>query len=268
MIRRLVIAFLISFAGLYFAALGVLYVYQRNLLYLPNAKAVAPSAVGFDAQETAVATADGERLLAWYKPAAAGRALILYFHGNGGGLDGRGERFRKLTSRGDGLLAVEYRGYAGSTGSPSEAGLIEDGEATYGAALRLGADPSRIVLFGESLGSGVAVALAAKHRVAALVLDSPYTSIADVASSRYWMFPTRLLVKDAFRSDERIAEVAAPLLVVHGDRDDAVPIRFGERLFALAHEPKTFIRVEGGGHLALGERVPEVLDWIARTLSM
>ena len=161
-------------------------------------------------------------------------------------------------------MAVEYRGYAGSTGAPNEAGLLADGEATWLEALRLGHPPGRIVLLGESLGSGVAVALAARHEVAALVLDSPYSSIADVAAATFRMFPVRALMSDTFRSDERIARVSAPLLIVHGTCDDPVPIRLAERLFALAHEPKDFIRVEGGVHLALGTRIPHVLAWIDR----
>jgi uncharacterized protein len=254
-----------AFALLYAVALAALYVGQRKLLYFPNAVEVAPASVGLpNAERLHLTTGDGERLLAWYIAPAAGKPLILYFHGNGGGLDLRAERFNAFAAAGDGLLAVEYRGYAGSTGAPSEVGLLADGEATWIEALRLGFPPGRIVLMGESLGSGVAVALAARHPAAALVLDSPYSTIADDAAALFWMFPVRALMRDAFRSDERIARVFAPLLIVHGTRDDAVPIRLAEKLFALAHEPKDFIRVEGGGHLALGMRIPEVLAWIDR----
>jgi hypothetical protein len=250
----------------YFAALGALYALQRRLMYFPNAAEVAPASVGLpNAARRHLTTADGETLLAWFVAPAAGRPLILYFHGNGGGLDLRGERFAALTAGGDGLLAVEYRGYGGSTGSPSEAGLIADGEATYAEALRLGFPPERLVLMGESLGTGVAVALAARRDAGAVVLDSPYASIAEVAAWRFPMFPVRALIKDAFPSDARIASVRAPLLVVHGSRDAVVPIRFGEKLFALAKSHKQFIRVEGAGHLALGLRIPDVTAWIDRT---
>jgi len=158
-----------------------------------------------------------------------------------------------LTETGDGLLGVEYRGYPGSTGSPSEEGLLRDGEATYAKALELGFPADHIVAMGESLGTGVAVDLAARHPVAALVLDSPFSATVDVAAARYWMFPVRLLMRDQFRSDERIGKVSAPVLMVHGTADRTIAIGFAERLFALANEPKTFMRVSGAGHLALGE---------------
>jgi hypothetical protein len=251
-------------AALYLIALAALYLAQRKLLYFPNTVEVAPAALGLDARIVHLRTADGETLLAWYVAPAEDKPLILYFHGNGGGLDARADRFERLVATGNGLLALEYRGYAGSTGSPSETGLIADGEAAYAWALGSGVAPDRVIAMGESLGSGVAVALAARRRVGALVLDSPYSSIADVAAAHYWMFPVRALILDAFHSDRRIANVAAPLLIVHGTADGVVPIRFGERLFASAQPPKEFLRVEGAGHLALGERIPEVLAWIER----
>ena len=264
-LRTAMISLLAAFAVLYLVALAVLYVGQRKLLYFPNTVEVAPGSVGLvNAERRHLTTNDGETLLAWYIAPAAGKPLILYFHGNGGGLELRAERFDALAGSGDGLLAVEYRGYAGSTGAPSEAGLLADGEAAYREARSLGFPTARIVVMGESLGSGVAVALAARHEIAALVLDSPYSSIADVAAATFWMFPVHALLRDSFRSDARIASVAAPLLIVHGTRDEVIPIRLAEKLFALAKAPKDFIRVEGGGHLALGLRIPQVLAWIDR----
>ena len=143
------------------------------------------------------------------------------------------------------MLAIAYRGSAGSTGRPSEHGLKLDGEAAYAAAIAGGVAPEKIVAFGESLGSGVAVAIAARHKVGALVLDSPYSSIADVAAAAYWFVPVRALLRDPFRNDLIISQVSGPTLMVHGTNDPVVPIRFGEKLFALANPPKTFWRVEG-----------------------
>jgi fermentation-respiration switch protein FrsA (DUF1100 family) len=253
-------------AAIYLVALLALFAAQRKLLYFPTPIAVPPASLGFDARVVHLTTADLETLLAWYVAPREGKPLILYFHGNGGGLDLLVERFRRLVATGNGLLAIEYRGYAGSSGIPTERGLLADGDAAYNWAIASGAKPERIFLLGESLGSGVAVALAATRRIGAIVLDSPFTSTVDVAAARFWMFPVRALMLDTFRSDRRIADVAAPLLIVHGDADEVVPIRFGERLFALAKAPKLFLRVEGAGHLALGERIPQVLAWIERTM--
>jgi hypothetical protein len=252
----------------YLLALAAMAVGQRKLLYFPYGREATPASVGLSQAEVLhLRTDDGQTLLGWFIAPSADRPLILYFHGNANGLADRGARFQALTASGDGLLAVEYRGYPGSTGTPSEDGLLRDGEAGYAKALALGVPPARIVVMGESLGSGVAVDLAARHRVGALVLDSPYSSIADVAAARYWMFPVRLLLRDQFRSDQKIGRIAAPILMVHGAADTTVPIRFGERLFALANKPKEFFRVENEGHLALGAVIPQTLRWIDQTIA-
>lgn len=248
---------------LYIVALAAVTLYQRKLLYFPNRFAVAPAAVGLSqAIVLKLKTSDGETLVAWHIAPAARMPLILYFHGNGGGLELRNERFQALTRTGYGLLAIEYRGYGGSSGSPSEEGLHRDAEAGYETALALGVLPKNIIVMGESLGTGVVVPLAARHEVGAVVLDSPFSSIVDVAAAHFWMFPVRFLMRDQFRSDQEIGKVLAPLLIVHGDRDDVTPVRFAEKLYARANEPKRFIRVAGAGHLALGFALPETLRWM------
>ena len=129
---------------------------------------------------------------------------------------------------------------------------MHDGAAAYAFATRLYA-PERIVLWGESLGTGIVVALAAEYPVGRVLLESPYTSIADIAAEAYPFAPARLLTKDRFRSDKRIGNVSAPVLVVHGTDDDVVPIRYGERLYAMIRAPKRFVRIDGGGHNDQGE---------------
>jgi uncharacterized protein len=253
---------------LYLAALVFITVNQRKLIYHPSGEDVAPASVGLpQIGVRRVRSTDGENLVAWYAPPAIGRPLILYLHGNAGALSERNLRFQRLTATGDGLLAIAFRGYPGSTGTPDEEGLHTDAESAWREARDLGFDGDNIVIMGESLGSGLAVALASSHHAAALVLDSPFSSLVDVAAARYWMFPVRLLLQDQFRSDLLIANVHAPLLIAHGSADPVVPIAFGERLFGLANEPKKFIRVEGEGHLGLGAVVPQVLEWIDATMA-
>jgi uncharacterized protein len=252
--------------ALYAALVIGLFVGQRKILFRCDAAELDPATLGLKAEILRLKTEDGETLLAWRVPPAPGRPLILYFHGNAGGLDLRVERFRAIAKAGMGFLAIEYRGYASSTGSPSERGLKLDGEAAYAAAVASGVAPERIVALGESLGSGVAVALAARHNLGALVLDSPYSSIVDVAASAYWFVPVRALLRDPFRNDLLIGTIHTPTLIVHGSKDVVVPIRFGEKLFGLANPPKDFWRVEGAAHLAMGERLAETLDWITQTV--
>jgi fermentation-respiration switch protein FrsA (DUF1100 family) len=241
---KLLIGMLVVFGG--FVAL--MYVAQRSLMYFPDRQRTTPAAAGLpEAQEVVLDTADGEKVIAWHIPPKGERPVVLYFQGNGGGLSLRAGRFRALTADGTGLIALNYRGYGGSTGSPTEDGLLADAEAVYAfAASRYPAE--RIVPWGESLGSGVAVALASTHKVARLMLEAPFTSAVDVGARVYWFLPVGLLMKDQFRSDLRIPRVSVPVLIVHGTGDTVVPFALGQRLFALANEPKRFIRVEGGGH--------------------
>jgi fermentation-respiration switch protein FrsA (DUF1100 family) len=233
----------------YVAGLVVLFVVQRSFLFpTPPTGRTAPEAAGFpEAEEHLLTTEDGEKIIVWHVPAKPGRAVVVFFPGNGDFLAGRVSRFRGLTSDGTGLVAVSYRGYAGSSGHPSEQGLLRDAAAAYAfTSARYGVD--RIIVWGFSLGSGVAVALAADHPIGKLILEASYTSTVDVAASLLRVVPVRWLMRDQFHSDERMAHVRAPLLIMHGGRDPAISIGFGERLFALAHEPKHFVRFPDGGH--------------------
>jgi fermentation-respiration switch protein FrsA (DUF1100 family) len=236
------------FAAGYLGLAALMFFAQRALMYFPETVCTAPAAAGFpQAEEVVLDTADGERVIVWHVPPRGEQPVVLYFHGNGGALQHRVPRFRKLVADGIGLVALSYRGYAGSTGRPSETGLIIDARAAYDfAASRYPA--ARIALWGESLGTGVAVALAAEKPVARVMLDAPFTSTVDVASAVYWFLPVRVLMKDPFRSDERIGKVAAPVLIMHGERDTIVPIAFGERLYAMITAHKRFERFPEGGH--------------------
>ncbi len=238
----------------YLGGLVVLFFAQRSFIFpIPQTKRTSPESAGFGvAEEHLLTTADGEKIIVWHVPAKPGHAVVLYFHGNGDFLAGLVDRFRDITSDGTGLVAPSYRGYAGSSGRPSEEGLLSDAEAAYAfASARYGAD--RIVVWGFSLGSGVGVALAADQRIAKLVLEAPYTSIMEVAAGAFPFLPVRWLIRDQFRSDQRIARVTAPLLIMHGARDATIPISLGEQLFALAHEPKQFVRFPEGSHNDLGD---------------
>src|SRR6266436_6401863 len=233
----------------YLSGLVVLFFAQRAFIFpIPQTVRTTPQAAGFaEAEEHILTTADGEKVIIWHVPAKPSRAVVIYFAGNGDFLAGLAGRFRAITSDGTGIVALSYRGYAGSSGRPSEQGLLQDAAAAYAfTSARYSAD--RIVVWGFSLGTGVAVALAAEHPVGKLILEAPYTSIVDVAASAFPFVPVRWLMRDRFRSDQRIARVTAPLLVMHGIGDPTIPIALGERLFALAREPKQFVRFPGGGH--------------------
>jgi uncharacterized protein len=249
----------------YGGVLVLMYVFQRRLMYFPDPKRTSPAEVGLpQAQELRLESLDGERLIAWHVPPRGDGPVMLYLHGNAGALNLRAVRFQWLVAEGDGLLALSYRGFGGSSGQPSEQGLIHDALTAYDFA-REYYPARRIVLWGESLGTAVAIALAARREVGGVILDAPFTSIADVGAAAYPFAPVRWLVKDAYRSDLRIGKVKAPVLVLHGERDRIVPIRFGERLFALANEPKRMVRFPQGGHVDLDDHgaVDVVREFVA-----
>jgi fermentation-respiration switch protein FrsA (DUF1100 family) len=238
----------------YGALVALLYVAQRSMQYFPERFRTAPTDAGLaGAEEVILDTPDGERVIVWHVPPRGEQPVVLYFHGNGASLRWRVDRFRALTADGTGLVALSYRGYGGSSGSPSETGFMTDALAAYTFAAARYA-PQRIIVWGESLGTGVAVALAADKPAGHVVLESPFTSAADIAAGRYWFVPVSLLMKDQFRSDLRIRKVTAPVLVVHGDRDRVVPFVLGERLYDMIAARKRFVRVAGAGHEDLGTR--------------
>jgi hypothetical protein len=232
----------------YVAVVALLYVMQRAMLYHPPAIHMPPpEAILPGASQVVLDTSDGEKVIVWHIPPRGDRPVVIYFPGNGELIASRSARYRALMADGVGVIALSYRGYGGSTGTPTEAGLHLDAAATYVFAVAH-YKPDRIVLWGHSLGTGVAVKLASEQSHARLILEAPYSSTADVAVARFPFAPVRWLMKDQFHSDQWIGAVKAPILIMHGARDGVIPSRFGKRLFALAHEPKRFILYDKGRH--------------------
>src|ERR1700759_1668644 len=195
----------IVLALVFLGGVAVLYVMQRAMLFpIPPVGRTTPAAASFpQAEEHVLTTSDGEKVIVWHVPAKPGHPVVLFFHGNGDFLAGRVRRFSGITADGTGLVALSYRGYAGSTGSPSEQGLLQDAAAAFAfTTTRYAAE--RIVAWGFSLGTGVAVAVASEHPVGKLILEAPYTSTADVAASLFPFLPIRLLMRDPLHSDRRI----------------------------------------------------------------
>jgi len=248
---------------------GGLYLFQRQLLYLPDKS--RPELAGLaelGVREVTLSTEDGLSLLSWYLPGHPGRPVIAYFHGNGGHIGYRVERVLRFAREGYGVLMSEYRGYGGNPGTPTEDGFYADARAALAFLEREAVPSNQLVLYGESLGSGVAVQLAAQHQVAALILEAPPTSVAEVAQCHFPFVPAARLVTDRFDSLSRIAKVKAPLLILHGERDRIVPIRFGRALFNAAPEPKEGWFAPEAGHedLARYGGLDAALAFIARRL--
>ena len=234
----------------YCLIVGLLAWQQRRLLYAPdNNDPKLPESDGATAQAITVHTEDGLDLLAWMAfPVSKTQPVILYLHGNGGNIGNRAPRFVQLSRHGWGILMVEYRGFGGNAGTPTETGLFEDAKAAYRALRQRGISASRIVLWGESLGSGVAVYLASTLAVGAVLLESPYTSIADIARRRYPFVPVDWLLRDRFELLSRIGKVQAPVLVMVGALDTIVPPAMGQAVFEAASEPKMIWLAPNAGH--------------------
>jgi uncharacterized protein len=260
---------LFGLSAVYLGVFGLLALQQRAMIYVPRAALATPAEAGLSGVETLrIETQDGEWLEAWFHPPRApNQPLILYFHGNGGALIDRRERFAKLIAHGYGLLAPSWRGFGASTGSPSEAGLLLDAEAAYAEALRRGYAPAQIVLMGESLGTGVATMLATRHDAPALVLDSPYDSILALASLRFPYLPVGLALVDTFRADEAIGNVRAPVLMALTEDDPITPAANARKLFEKAHEPKRLMAFPGAIHTALSSpgALEKAMQWIDET---
>ena len=240
---------LATLLGLYVAICVALFFGQRRLQYFPDPLPMNPATSGLpEAESLTLATADGERIVVWWVAPRDGQPVYLYLHGNGANLENRAARFARLVEDGAGLYAVSWRGYGGSTGFPTEAGLMADARAAYADVTnRVSAD--RVVLYGESLGTTVAVMLAAEKPVRALLLDSSFDSALDVAHWRFPWLPVSVLLRDTYRADLAAQRVAVPVLQVHCADDPITPLTSAELLHRRFSHAQPLYRVEKHCHV-------------------
>ncbi|MDX1740839.1 MAG: alpha/beta hydrolase, partial [Rhodothermales bacterium] len=210
-------------------------------------------------------TSDGQSLAAWWLPSTRERGVLLFLHGNAGNMADRIESLKILNRLGLSVFIFDYRGYGTSTGEPSENGLYEDGESAWRYLTETrGVDPMKIVIFGRSLGGGVATWLASRHSSRAVILESPFTSVHDLISHHYPFVPVQLLINDRYDSLSRIHSLqTGALLMIHSPEDELVPFVQGQELFKAARGNKEFLEIEGThnhGYIAAGERYVEAID--------
>ena len=252
-------------ALVYLGAMTLAWAFQDRLLHHGwTGPSEAQVAAVQGLTEIAIPGPDGAPLRAWYREADAGRPTLILFHGNAGF---QWRKLDALAAQGFGLLLTSYRGSAGGPGTPSETGLLADARAALAWAEAGGLAPEEIVLYGESLGTGVAARMALEPgEWRALVLDAPYTSVVDRAAEIYYFFPVDLLLRDRFETDSFIADVDTPVLILHGTADMVIPVAHGRALFDMATEPKRGVWIDGGTHFLPPNRIAdEVADFLAAT---
>jgi uncharacterized protein len=253
--------------GVYLLVALVTYMGQRRLMYFPDTARTLPAQAGLpNVSERVLNTPDGARIVVWYGKAKPGQPTLLYFHGNGGGLADRAERFRRFMGQGWGVYMMAYRGYAGSTGYPTEANNVADARLAYGALVQEGVLPESIIVYGESLGTHLATRVASEKVSAGLILEAPYTSVLDIALTDYPFLPVRLLLSDRYETDKVLPQVKVPLLIIHGKEDGIIPVSMAQKLAKLANEPKRLVIFPEGDHSDLyvngNNALPVVRDWI------
>jgi pimeloyl-ACP methyl ester carboxylesterase len=247
---------------------GMLWALQRQLIYFPDPTPVPPAGdVIADARDVTLHTADGLELGAWFVPATGQtdtRMAVLVAPGNGGNRAGRAGFAQELSRRGLAVLVMDYRGYGGNPGSPSEEGLAADADAAVEALQKLGYPLQRTVYFGESLGSGVVAALQVRHPPAGVVLRSPFTELADVGAHHYPWLPVRALLRDRFPVLDHLAASDVPITVIYGDRDSVVPTGLSARVADQAPSLAERVVISGADHNDPGMFGPRVADAVAR----
>lgn len=252
--RKDTMGILITLILIYAALIAFLYFKQGSMVFVPIGGAITPAQEGVpDMKVIEVTTADGIKLNGWYRPPAnPNGAVLVFFHGNAGSLQGRGYKSRRFVDAGYGFLYAEYRGFTGNPGIPTETGFYDDARAYIAWLNAQGVQDKQIVLYGESLGTGVAVKMASEHPdAAALVLESPFTSMTNVVKKYYSYIPVQWLLKYRFSSLDLAADIHMPVLILHGRLDTIVPFVQGKALYEAFPGEKEFADYPMGSHMNL-----------------
>jgi len=216
-----------------------LYFFQRNLLYYPAINNYSGEKLNVPVEKVKIKTEDNIELLSWYHKKNSGDyKTILFLHGNAGTLENRIYKINHLKNMNVNFLIIAWRGFSGNKGKPTEKGLYEDAKSALRWLANKGVKEESIIIYGESLGTGVATEIAQNKNFAGVILETPFTSMVSVGKSMYPFFPVSILLKDKYESDKKIKNIKSPILIMHGEVDKLVPFWMGKKLYNLANEPK------------------------------
>jgi len=231
--------FILTIFVIYFLVLVFLYFYQRNLLYHPNENNYSEDKISVDIEKVEIKTADNIELLGWYhEKNLKDYNTLVYFHGNAGSLENRIHKLNHFQDMNINFLIIAWRGFNGNKGKPSERGLYVDGKSAIDWLKKKGVDEKNLILYGESLGTGVATHLAQNKNYAGVILETPFTSMVDAAKNFYPYIPINLLLKDKFENFKKVKNINTPILVMHGEVDQIVPFSMGKKIYEIANNPK------------------------------
>ena len=231
--------FILTIFAIYFLVLVFLYFYQRNLLYHPNENNYSEDKISVDIEKVKIETLDNIELLGWYhEKNLKDYKTLVYFHGNAGSLENRIHKLNHFQDMNINFLIIAWRGFNGNKGKPSERGLYVDGKSAIDWLKKKGVDEKNLILYGESLGTGVATHLAQNKNYAGVILETPFTSMVDAAKNFYPYIPINLLLKDKFENFKKVKNINTPILVMHGEVDQIVPFSMGKKIYEIANNPK------------------------------
>ena len=237
--RNFFLEIVIGITVIYASVLIVLFIFQRNLMYHPNENNYFGDKIEVDVQKIKIKTSDNINLLGWFhKKDLKKFKTIVYFHGNAGNLENRIYKLNHFKDMNVNFLIVSWRGFSGNSGKPSEQGLYKDGSSTIEWLKNKGLVDKDIVLYGESLGTGIATELAQNNNFAGLILETPFTSMIEAAKNFYPYVPVGLLLKDKYDNQNKIKNIKIPILVMHGEVDQIVPFWMGKKIYEIANQPK------------------------------
>ena len=244
------ILILLIFLIIYIFILFSMYVFQRNLLYHPNENNYFGDELTVSVENIKLKTKDNIELSSWYHNKNAKKyKTILFLHGNAGSLENRIHKINHFKDMNVNFLIIAWRGFSKNKGSPTEKGLYKDARGAVEWLKSKGIEESDMIIYGESLGTGVAVEIAQNKNFAGVILESPFTSMVDAGKDKYPFLPVRLLLKDKYESDKKIKNVNVPILIMHGKVDKIVPFHMGKKMYELANEPKHYYFSEYDDHM-------------------
>ena len=237
--KMFLVYILILFLAVYLIVTFALYFFQRSLLYEPTENNYFGDKLIVAVEKVKITTRDNLELLAWYHHKRnKDYKTILFLHGNAGSLENRIHKINHFKDMDINFLLLSWRGFSGNKGQPTEKGIYEDARSAIRWLKGKGLKAEDIVIYGESLGTGVATEIAQNNNFAGVILESPFTSMVDAAKTKYSFFPIRLLLKDKYESNKKIKNIRSPILIMHGEADNIVPFWMGKKMYELANEPK------------------------------